>query len=171
MDRAYLIGCAFITTRHGDKPRSHTSIRHRGVLFPEDSLAPLKNPLDALRCDAAVFESHVLGEIGPYRNLSVVGLANRNNAAYHKLCSRWTRILGDRETRLARRRNRPGEQRTSECQSAARCVVSRERLSLAVDFAISVGAPDKGILGSLYLLSSRIWAWMRKRVVHSIRPG
>jgi hypothetical protein len=86
-------------------------------------------------------------------NLSIASPANRNNAACHKLCSRWIRIRGDRETRLAKGMNRPDEERTSECQFRAHCAASLERLSLAVDFATSVVALGKGILGKPYLLS------------------
>src|SRR5678815_892096 len=97
--------------------------------------------------------------------------ANRNNAPYHKLCSRWIQIWGDHETRLARGRNRPDEQRTSECQCREHCAASLERLSLAAGFATSAVALGKGILGRPYSLSSRIWAWLRKKAVHPIPPG
>jgi hypothetical protein len=82
--------------------------------------------------------------------------ANRNNAACHTPCSRWIRIAGDRETRMARHRNRLDEPRTSDCQCRAHRVASPERFSPAAGFATSVVAPDKGILGTLYLLSFTI---------------
>src|SRR5512133_1197234 len=79
--------------------------------------------------------------------------ANRNNAAYHKLYSRGIQTAGDRETQLAKHRNRPDEQRTSECQCREHCAASLERLSLAVNFATSLVALGKGILERPYLLA------------------
>jgi hypothetical protein len=79
--------------------------------------------------------------------------ANRNNAAYHKLYSRGIQTGDDRETQLAKHRNRPDEQRTSEYQCREHCAASLERLSLAANFATSLVALGKGILGKPYLLA------------------
>src|SRR6266478_4733814 len=97
--------------------------------------------------------------------------ANRSSAACHKPCSRWTRIAGDHETRLARSWDRLDEQRTSECQFRAHCAASPECLSPAADFATSLIALGKGMLGRPYLLSSTLQAWLRKNAAHPILPG